>query len=340
MKKRTKRRPDYERKVAAQSSGVKLSEKELEKAKEYETENNILKSDLPKLFKMSEKLYQLSFGAYIMAQATWYDIWQKKVKTVLEESQMPKDITEIVSMFNRDYKFVEGRAQDLGIINGHFTGLEKVSSAGKSDTESRKGRPSNISSRSRGLSINSDRTPSLPTPDFSKRLSGQFAMSPINLPSASVPSLSYSTPYAAGHSRQGSGSPATPDYIAQSRPSASSLVRPGTGRSFTSDSGTPRDSSDFNTPLRRESGSMHNSAYHIDGPPISNRPYSGIFHSAMPLSDGPEDSGRSSRASSRDRNVSGGYNVLYLAASLFEFNISATKSEAGYPYLTYQAGEV
>jgi hypothetical protein len=32
--------------------------------------------------------------------------------------------------------------------------------------------------------------------------------------------------------------------------------------------------------------------------------------------------------------------VLYLAASLFEFNITATKSEAGYPYLTYGAGEV
>jgi hypothetical protein len=60
----------------------------------------------------------------------------------------------------------------------------------------------------------------------------------------------------------------------------------------------------------------------------------------MPLPDGLEDSTKSSRASSRDRNVSSGYNVLYLAASLFEFNISATKSEAGYPYLTYQAGEV
>jgi len=60
----------------------------------------------------------------------------------------------------------------------------------------------------------------------------------------------------------------------------------------------------------------------------------------MPLPDGPEDSQRSSRASSRDRNISHGFNVLYLAASLFEFNISATKKEAGYPYLTYQAGEI
>lgn len=34
------------------------------------------------------------------------------------------------------------------------------------------------------------------------------------------------------------------------------------------------------------------------------------------------------------------YNSLWLAASLFEFNIETTKREAGYPYLTYQAGEV
>jgi len=58
------------------------------------------------------------------------------------------------------------------------------------------------------------------------------------------------------------------------------------------------------------------------------------------MPDGPEESQRSSRASSHDRNGSGGYNVLYLAASLFEFNISATKTEAGYPYLTYSAGEI
>jgi hypothetical protein len=39
-------------------------------------------------------------------------------------------------------------------------------------------------------------------------------------------------------------------------------------------------------------------------------------------------------------NPAGGYNILYIAASLFEFNIAATKSEAGYPYLIYQCGEV
>lgn len=34
------------------------------------------------------------------------------------------------------------------------------------------------------------------------------------------------------------------------------------------------------------------------------------------------------------------YNSLWLAASLFEFNTETTKREAGYPYLTFEAGEV
>lgn len=33
-------------------------------------------------------------------------------------------------------------------------------------------------------------------------------------------------------------------------------------------------------------------------------------------------------------------NVLFMAASLFEFNIDRTRYEDGYPYLTYVAGEI
>ncbi|KAF4631363.1 hypothetical protein G7Y89_g6769 [Cudoniella acicularis] len=342
IKKRAKRRLDYEKGVLAKNSGAKLNEKESAKVEEYEALNETLKIELVILSKKTELLGQFCIGSFVMIQHEWWGIWQKKLKAVLEESQLPKEIVDIVTMFNRDYKFVEGRAQELGIINGNFTGIpENAGSVGKPSDAEKKGRPSNLSSRSRGLSINSERTPSLPTPEFAKRHSGQFSLSPVGL-APNVPQFAYSSqPYSTGHSRAGSGSPATPDGIPGSRPSGSTLARPSTGRSFTSDSGAQRMSNDYNTTYRRESGSTYNSnSYHMDGPPVSSRPYSGIFHSAMPMQDGPEDSQRSSRNSSRDRNVSGGYNVLYLAASLFEFNISATKSEAGYPYLTYQAGEI
>jgi hypothetical protein len=66
--------------------------------------------------------------------------------------------------------------------------------------------------------------------------------------------------------------------------------------------------------------------------------YSGIFQSALPADlaeddavlglDGPLDGDR------------GEPRVLFVVASLFEFNIDATRREAGYPYLKYVAGEV
>ncbi|KAJ3553721.1 hypothetical protein NPX13_g10815 [Xylaria arbuscula] len=45
-------------------------------------------------------------------------------------------------------------------------------------------------------------------------------------------------------------------------------------------------------------------------------------------------------SAARERQPINGYRVLWIAASLFEFNLNTTKSEAGYPYLTYQAGEI
>lgn len=249
---------------------------------------------------------------------------------------MPKGITDIVEMYFREFKYVEASVQTLGIVSGYFESFSKTrgSQSTQDDESARPSLSATSRSRIRGHSVNSDKSPSLPTPDFAKRSSGQFTFSPLVSNSPGLPQLAYQTPFSNGHSRGGSGSPATPDGLTSRQ--HSNLPRPSTGRSFTSDGGM-RAVNDYNTQVRRESGSGSAYNHHVDGP-HTGRPYSGIFHSALP--DGPEESQRSSRTSSRDRNISGGYNVLYLAASLFEFNISATKSEAGYPYLTYQAGEV
>lgn len=346
IKKRNKRRLDYEKCLILKNQGKKIDSNLAELVEQYEALNETLKLELPKLSSMTKKIGNICVSQFVSIQATWFGIWKDKVRVVLEESQIAKDIPDIVEMFHRDFPYVEARVDELGIVNGTFldigTRTRGSQSTANDDASSRKGRPSNLSNRPRGLSLNSDKSPSLPTPDFVKRHSGQFTFSPI-VATPSAPQFAYQNqPYANAHSRNGSGSPATPDPTAGSgsRQHVANMARPSTGRSFTSDNGTPRLSTEPYSQHRRESGSTYHSG-HQDGPPLtSSRPYSGLFHSAMPLPDGPEDSQRSSRASSRDRNMSGGYNVLYLAASLFEFNISATKSEAGYPYLTYQAGEI
>lgn len=64
-----------------------------------------------------------------------------------------------------------------------------------------------------------------------------------------------------------------------------------------------------------------------------------VFSSAMPMSDAPT----SARATSFDqgpRDDQKDPRVIFLAASLFEFNIDRARQEAGYPYLTYVPGEV
>ena len=346
LKKRAKRRLDYEKFLATKKPKEKVDEKLRTQVTQYEALNDQLKIELPQLASKTSLIGKYCGVQFVGIQIEWYAVWQEKVRVVLEQSQMPKDVSDIVEMFQREYKYAEKRIQELGIINGTYdlverdSGLSTRSSQGDDSLLHAKSRPPNLTGRSRGFSTTSDKTPSLPTPDFAKRSSGHFAMfSPAAPTAQSASQFAYShQAYSAGHSRTGSGSPATPDT--GSRPHASGFARPSTSRSYTSDSGM-RAGNDYNVQHRRESGSTYNSAsHHVDGPPLSMRPFSGVFNSAMPMPDGPEESQRSSRASSRDGDHrAGSFNVLYLAASLFEFNISATKSEAGYPYLTYAAGE-
>lgn len=78
-------------------------------------------------------------------------------------------------------------------------------------------------------------------------------------------------------------------------------------------------------------------------PQLSGRRLPGIFNNALPLPNqegGLEDLEPSRESIERGQFERDGYNVLYIAASLFEFNLEATKTEAGFPWLTYQAGEV
>jgi hypothetical protein len=201
-------------------------------------------------------------------------------------------------------------------------------------------RPAELSPRHRGLSLNNDIAPTLPTPDFMKRHSGQFTTSP-SIASMSSPSQFYRDYHNGvnGHANPPSDSPKALEFSSGSRSLATPPVRPGTGHSHDS-SGAVRQSMESSSQSRQYSNSAQPSPYHAP----DNHRFSGLFQSALPMSDAQERPPRrsqvSSRGSSRERQPVNGYNVLWLAASLFEFNIEATKHEAGYPYLTYQAGEV
>ncbi|KAI0104826.1 hypothetical protein GGR51DRAFT_221484 [Nemania sp. FL0031] len=339
MKKRSKRRVDYEKYIQLQKSGKKIDKQLLELVEQYEALNEALKKELPKLSLLTEKVGNICLGNFVNIQTRWFSIWKEKVKGVLGDTDVPEP-SSIVSTFFRDYKFQEEQINTIVIVNpiskgrpSHSTSVDEASSRFRL-------RPAEPSPRHRGLSLNSDIAPSLPTPDFMKRHSGQFAASP-SIASISSANQSYRDYYngANGHVRPPSDSPKAPEFPSASRSLATPPARPSTGQSH--DSGGPvRQSVESNSQSGRHSSSAQASPYQM---PETHR-FSGLFQSALPLSDTQERhvwrSQVSSRASSRERKPIDGYNVLWLAASLFEFNIRTTKHEAGYPYLTYQAGEI
>ncbi len=340
MKKRAKRRLDYEKAVQLKKGGKKVDKQLSDLVEQYEALNETLKKELPKLSANTERIGNICLGNFVNIQVKWYSIWKEKVKVVLEDSRVP-EVFDIVNTFQREFKDMEEHITSIGIVNPMLKGRNSQSTMDETMTRTRS-RPADLSPRSRGLSFNSEAAPSLPTPEFTKRHSGQFITSP-GPPLSSPQHYYYRDVYSGlntnGHVRGGSGSPITAEMPPGPRSAAVPSGRPSTGRSFDS-SAAPRPSVDSNAQAtvhsRRESGSTYNSNY----PGQESKRFSGLFHSALPLSDETEESKKSSRASSRERAAANGYNILWLAASLFEFNIETTKHEAGYPYLTYQAGEV
>lgn len=346
MKKRQKRRVDYERYEQLKRSGKSADAKLTELVEQYEALNDTLKKELPKLSALTEKVGNICLANFVNIQVKWYAIWKEKMKGVLADCPEMPDLKEVVSSFQRDYPYALEQLNSIGILNPAYRGRMSQSTTASVDESLLKvrSRPSDIdAARSRGVSVNGDQAPILPTPDFGKRNSGSFAMSPTTATPNAMPSphqYYYRDYYSGIHNHTpGAASPLSPE-VSSARSymgTGAASTRPSTGRSF--DSGAfPRQSTDSAPQLHiRDSTTTFNSS-HI---PPDNRRFSGLFHSALPLPDGPEESQRSSRASSQDRGASNsGYTVLWLAASLFEFNIATTKHEAGYPYLVYQAGEV
>ncbi|KAG8426888.1 hypothetical protein J3459_007721 [Metarhizium acridum] len=355
MKKRQKRRIDYERFEQLKRSGKTPDPKLMELVEQYEALNDTLKKELPQLSTLTEKVGNICLGNFVNIQANWYAIWKEKMKMVLPGCGDMPDLQSVVSTFQQDFPYAHDQMAQIGILNPATWGrTSQPTSASMDDVSIRaRSRPSDIESRSRGQSLNSDMAPSLPAPDFGGRRSGSFTMSPShgatpgfgngNVPS---PHQYYYRDYYTGiqPSQTGSASPKSPEMACSSRPGAASGVfstRPSTGRSF--EPGMTRQSSDSSVLQHRDSSATYNSAYVLQDTQREPHRFSNLFHSALPMSDGPDEgnSQRASRASSSDRGQnSDGYKVLWLAASLFEFNISTTKHEAGYPYLTYQAGEI
>ncbi|KAI9796152.1 MAG: hypothetical protein M1833_006490 [Piccolia ochrophora] len=356
IQKRNKRILDYARCKAVKDRGDKPDKRTQEHGEQFTALNDTLKDELPKLYALTAKLAEACLEVFIEISIQWQSTWQVKLKTIFDEHEIPKDVSGIIAQFLGDFPHTEAQVLTLGICNGSVL-AETVNflspqSTHNDDSSTSSKYPRKLSSRSRTLSLQSDASPVIPAPDFGQRHSGSFSFSPLmDSMSASATSQQHMHPPTFDRAKTASSistrAPATPDVPStthsfttinygtpsQTRPSTS------TGRSHDSTSLT-RPSTRSPIQVRPTSGSTYFSTQQDGQPPSpSTRPFSGMFSSAMPMSDSPRPSPHPSRPPSPQDSLRK-FTVLFLAASLFEFNIDRARREAGYPYLTYVPGEV
>lgn len=365
MVKRKKRVADYARFKAIKDRGDKPDKKTIEQGEQFQAINDTLKDDLPKLFTLTGKLVEACLNNFVQLQVQWQIIWKRKLIQALDDDRIPATAQEVVDAFKGDFAFIEAQVLSLGICNGSmlndvtnqisFLSPSTTLTAEDSHTPRQASHSSSFDlSKSRTLSISSDKSPVLPQPDFGSRSSGGFLVGDgVQL----APAGNYVT---AGRIRASSTlsgqSPRTPEvpgayhspYSNNTTPVTATPNRPSTAnpRSYTDSSISTSRPSIATTSLSRPSqdssraGGFSGPAYppsagssqHRDA--SDSQRYSGFFSSAMPMSDSPPTQSPAPGSGQRD------FNVIFLAASVYEFNIDRARKEAGYPYLTYVAGEV
>lgn len=376
--KRKKRIVDYAKCKSIEKRGEKPDRKTIEAAEMYEALNDQLKIELPKLYDLTASLVRGCLNCFLDIQLNWQDTWQRKLRPLLEEADIPENVHDIAPAFHADYEIVRSRLTDLGICNGSVMAnsenfLSPTSTiVGDSDSVNEK-RPSTINSSKRTMSMGSDISPSLQTPSSSKRQSAvntpdtaamdmallpnsgrmrsNSAMSGRGMPGMLSASGSASTnrPWSNSHSSSFNGTPAS-----------SFSSRPSTGNQYSSyPSQRPSmDQQPLTRPISQQTYFTAKPDQSVD--PNSHR-FSGIFSSALPpdtqdLSQidtnssatttiAPATSSTSiaqplSPTANPRPNANPDIHVLFVCASLFEFNIDKARKEAGYPYLTYVQGEV
>lgn len=312
MHKRNKRLVDYARYKAIQDRGDKPDKKTVEQGEQFRVLNEALKDELPRLFGLTAKLMETCLDNFVEIQMYWLSVLQKKLGFLLD--RFPTDIDGIADDWVADFSYAEAQVLSLALCNGSM--LSAVNT-----TDDR--RPSEQSRTSnRAPSLGTENSPNV---SFDMSTGGSYMQSPP-LASQSQTSLHQVQPFTAAQGRpRNNSSVARGVNVQNGTTSADPSSRPNTG------SGTPSvprlslDLPDMNESLMNDRGEVTASP---------GGRYSGFFSSAMPMSDSPRPS------MSRDELPPKDPKVLFLVASLYEFNIDRARREAGYPYLTYVAGEI
>ena len=323
MRKRDKRLPEYARYKAIKDRGDKPDKKTTEQGEQFLALNDTLKDELPKLYALTSKLMAACLKNFIEIQTVWYSVLQKKIGAHVE--LFPNDLDRLISDFNSDHTLMEARMGELSSCNGsmmaHSLNLVPLSPSEQQNPMSPR-RPSTVNS--------SNARPGSMTDD-SPNISRDFSVGSQSFQSPQMEShSSRSSRYRADSILSGRMIPDTPSQLLQQVTSSPAPVRTSDVEPFPS---LPRLSLD--TPFLED---VINSSSHSSNAPTSPTDrYSGFFSSAMPMSDAPSDTVVDGHFARNPPPM--GPATLFCAASVYDFNID-TRTEGGYPYLTYASGDI
>lgn len=332
MKKRNKRLLDYARYKAVKDRGDKPDKKTTEQGEQFIALNETLKDELPRLYSLSGKFGQACVKNFVQIQTTWWSILQQKIGPHVES--FPDDLQRVVSDWNSDCAFSEAQVLSLGICNGSV--LTDTANLVNFNTPS----TGAVNSSRRPSTINSS---SNPRPDSmaedSPKVSYDYGTSQL-FQSPQMRSQSGNSRHRTSSSFSGRPTSGAPDG------SRSQLLQQVTNTpGSTSQASMATDPEAFpslpqlslDTPFLAD---VIPTSSREDNPPTSPAGrYSNFFSSAMPMSDRPSEAEAPSQEPPKN-DVFKEPKVLFLAASIYEFNIDRARREAGYPYLTYVAGEI
>ncbi|KAI9739592.1 MAG: hypothetical protein M1834_006310 [Cirrosporium novae-zelandiae] len=362
VEKRTKRLTSYTRYKAIKEKGDKPDKKTTDQGEQFLGLHETLKFELPTLMALTTRCMEYCLHAFIEVQQQWHVAWQKKISIVLDENDIPQDISDIIPQWKGDFDLVEAQLLGLGICNGStyaeaINMINFLSPSTTIDGSSIPSRPSTNSIRTYSQSMIGDSSSAYPGYDISNRRSGSHASSTlVESILQSTPGLYHTASYASSRTRLRTSSGATTRDASAAEESNGRPSLPADGsnnmnmRPLTS-GGRTVDPSPILPQLSIETPSFHDLHPESTAPPPppplpptaldtqqpsiqSNDRFTSPFSSALPLSDSPVAQTPAPSQSEKQ------YGRLFTAVSMFEFKIDRQRQQGGYPFLTYDKSEI
>lgn len=346
MSRRKKRLPSYAKHKTMTAKGDTPDRKTQEEYQQFQAFNENLKTELPKMYKLTENLISVCLRNFVDIQRLWHSTWKRKMMSVLDldDNRAPKHMAQILEELTAEFHYQEPKLLEFSIVNGSFSNGHNLLSSSTSSTLDPLSSDSVSSRRNTGASQSGS---FLTSPDIGQ---GSFS-SPSSNSSGTTVVGSILAGDSGTRSSSSSGN-AAPSYArnrgsssvhnqrgdlagfygtASANRSTASTTASGASSSRTSVEQRPRPSSASNY-YKTASGN-----YSLVGSSsVAPSPRNGVFNSALPLPDSPTQGNAPAFHPDSDDEEK----VLFIAASLFEFRINNMKYEAGFPYLQYIPGEI